>query len=78
MGARVWEPFSRNSNTDFSTPGWANKVANRNLIDLRKSASPIPKIMNNDAQKHQIDRPHETPKFTWPLKLHILICFAPV
>ena len=37
MGARVWEPFSRNSNIDFSMPGWANKVASSNLNDLRNS-----------------------------------------
>jgi len=37
MGASVWEPFSRNSDTDFSTPGWANKVANSNLYDLRQA-----------------------------------------
>ena len=37
MGANVWEPFSRNSNIDFSTPGWANKVAISNLDDLRQS-----------------------------------------
>ena len=37
MGARVLEPFERNSNVDFSTPGWANKVACSNLKDLRNS-----------------------------------------
>ena len=37
MGANVWEPFSRNSKIDFTTPGWANKVACSNLDDLRKS-----------------------------------------
>ncbi len=37
MGANVWEPFARNSNIDFSTPGWANKVACSNLDDLRRS-----------------------------------------
>ena len=37
MGATVWEPFARNSNIDFSTPGWANKVACSNLDDLRQS-----------------------------------------
>jgi len=35
MGARVLEPFSRNSNIDLSNPGWANKVACSNLNDLR-------------------------------------------
>ncbi len=37
MGARVLEPFARNSNIDISTPGWANKVATSNLNDLRQS-----------------------------------------
>ncbi len=37
MGARVLEPFSRNSNIDLSSPGWANKVAISNLNDLRES-----------------------------------------
>ena len=35
MGAIVWEPFARNSNIDISKPGWANKVATSNLVDLR-------------------------------------------
>ena len=37
MGARVLEPFSRNSNIDFSTPGWARKVGISNLNDLKQS-----------------------------------------
>ncbi len=37
MGARVWEPFARNSNIDFSSPGWANKVASSNLYDLKQA-----------------------------------------
>ena len=37
MGAKVWEPFSRNSDVDFSIPGWANKVASSNLRDLRNA-----------------------------------------
>ena len=37
MGARVWEPFDRNSNVDISRPGWANKVACSNFRDLRKA-----------------------------------------
>ena len=36
MGARVWEPFARNSSIDISTNGWANKVACSNLNDLRQ------------------------------------------
>ena len=37
MGARVLEPFARNTNIDFCKPGWANKVARSNLEDLRQS-----------------------------------------
>ena len=37
MGASVWEPFARNSNIDISKSGWANKVANSNLNDLRQA-----------------------------------------
>ena len=37
MGAKVWEPFARNSNIDISKPGWANKVASSNLNDLRQA-----------------------------------------
>ena len=37
MGARVWEPFDRNSEVDFSTHGSAYKVACSNFEDLKKS-----------------------------------------
>ena len=37
MGANVREPFVRNSHFDITSPGWANKVANSNLNDLRQS-----------------------------------------
>ncbi len=37
MGVNVLEPFSRNSNIDFSKPCWANKVACSNLNDLKQS-----------------------------------------
>jgi nucleoside 2-deoxyribosyltransferase len=37
MGASVLEPFDRNSHIDISAPGWANKVANSNLNDLRQA-----------------------------------------
>ena len=37
MGANVLEPFVRNSHIDITSPGWANKVANSNLNDLRQS-----------------------------------------
>ena len=37
MGARVLEPFNRNSSVEFSISGWANKGASSNLRDLRDS-----------------------------------------
>ena len=37
MGARVWEPFARNSDIDLSLPGWANKLACSNFTDLRNA-----------------------------------------
>ena len=37
MGVTVLEPFVRNSDVDFSMPGWANKVASSNFRDLRDS-----------------------------------------
>ena len=37
MGAKVLEPFDRNSDVDLSIPGWANKVACSNFRDLRDS-----------------------------------------
>ena len=37
MGARVLEPFARNSDIDLSIPGWANKLASSNFNDLRNS-----------------------------------------
>ena len=45
MGAKVWEPFSRNSEIDLSIPGWANKVACSNFRDL-KDADAIFAIVN--------------------------------
>ncbi len=37
LGANVWEPFQRNSQVDFSQPGWANKVARSDLQDVKNS-----------------------------------------
>ena len=37
MGARVWEPFFRNSHVDSSIPGWAKKIASSNFMDLKDS-----------------------------------------
>ena len=34
MGAKVLEPFARNSDVDLSISGWANKVALSNFRDL--------------------------------------------
>ncbi len=45
MGVEVWEPFSRNSQVDFSRPGWANKVALADLKDV-KEADAIFAIVN--------------------------------
>ena len=45
MGARVLEPFARNSDLDLSIPGWANKLAFSNFNDL-KGADAIFAIVN--------------------------------
>ncbi len=37
MGAKVLEPFSRNSHIDITKAGWANNVACSNLNDLKES-----------------------------------------
>tara|TARA_Y100001968_G_C19433876_1_gene758551 strand:- start:2295 stop:2759 length:465 start_codon:yes stop_codon:yes gene_type:complete len=37
IGARVLEPFARNSDIDISIPGWANKVACANYKDLKNA-----------------------------------------
>tara|TARA_B100000579_G_C22194922_1_gene560247 strand:+ start:111 stop:554 length:444 start_codon:yes stop_codon:yes gene_type:complete len=37
MGVKILEPFARNSNVNFSIPGWANRVACSNFEDLRNS-----------------------------------------
>lgn len=34
LGAEVWEPFQRNNQVDFSTPGWAYQVAQSDLRDV--------------------------------------------
>lgn len=36
MGAEVWEPFARNNQVDFSQPGWAYRVAQADLDDVRQ------------------------------------------
>ena len=37
IGARVLEPFARNSNVNLSISGWANKIACSNFKDLSNS-----------------------------------------
>ena len=37
LGAEVWEPFHRNSQVDYSQPGWAYKVAMADLQDVKDS-----------------------------------------
>ncbi|MEO1765459.1 MAG: nucleoside 2-deoxyribosyltransferase, partial [Cyanobacteria bacterium J06629_18] len=35
LGAEVWEPFERNNQLDFSKPGWAYKIAQADLDDVK-------------------------------------------
>ncbi len=35
MGANVWEPFARNNQIDFSQTGWAYRVAQADLKDVK-------------------------------------------
>lgn len=35
MGAEVWEPFERNNQIDFSVQGWAYRVAQADLSDVK-------------------------------------------
>ena len=35
MGAQVWEPFERNNQIDFSQAGWAYRVAQADLNDVK-------------------------------------------
>ena len=35
LGLEVWEPFARNSQVDLAEPGWAYRVAQRDLQDVR-------------------------------------------
>ncbi|MDE2790440.1 MAG: nucleoside 2-deoxyribosyltransferase [Paracoccaceae bacterium] len=37
LGVEVWEPFSRNSQVDFSRPGWAYAIAQADMNDVRDS-----------------------------------------
>ena len=35
LGLEVWEPFERNGQVDLAAPGWAYRVAQRDLQDVR-------------------------------------------
>lgn len=35
LGAEVWEPFARNNQLDFSQVGWAYRVAQANINDVK-------------------------------------------
>ena len=35
LGAQVWEPFARNNQIDFSQAGWAYRVAQADLKDVK-------------------------------------------
>tara|TARA_B100000214_G_scaffold98084_1_gene68296 strand:+ start:273 stop:743 length:471 start_codon:yes stop_codon:yes gene_type:complete len=37
LGARVLEPFARNSHIDLSKPGWAKKISNSNFNYLKQA-----------------------------------------
>lgn len=37
LGAEVWEPFERNNQVDFSQIGWAYRVAQADLNDVKNS-----------------------------------------
>ena len=34
LGLEVWEPFARNGQVDLAEPGWAHRVAQRDLRDV--------------------------------------------
>ena len=35
MGAEVWEPFARNNQIDWASPGWAYRIGQADLRDVR-------------------------------------------
>jgi nucleoside 2-deoxyribosyltransferase len=37
LGLEVWEPFARNNQVDFATPGWAYQVGQRDFRDVREA-----------------------------------------
>jgi nucleoside 2-deoxyribosyltransferase len=36
LGAEVWEPFARNNHVDYTQPGWAYDIGQRDLQDVRQ------------------------------------------
>ena len=43
LGLEVWEPFTRNGQIDFAEPGWAYRVAQKDLQDCLLYTSPSPR-----------------------------------
>ena len=37
MGAEVWEPFVRNNQVDRTSPGWAYRIGQADLLDVREA-----------------------------------------
>ena len=37
LGAEVWEPFARNNQIDRATPGWAYRIGQADLRDVRRA-----------------------------------------
>ncbi|MCY4226993.1 MAG: nucleoside 2-deoxyribosyltransferase [Gammaproteobacteria bacterium] len=37
VGAEVWEPFSRNNQLDFTEPGWAYRIGQNDVSDVREA-----------------------------------------
>ena len=37
LGAEVWEPFERNNQIDRATPGWAYRIGQADLRDVREA-----------------------------------------
>ena len=37
LGAEVWEPFARNNQTDRASPGWAYRIGQADLRDVRNA-----------------------------------------
>ena len=45
LGLEVWEPFRRNNQVDFSKPGWAYEVGQKDVADV-KNADGIFAVVN--------------------------------